>query len=66
MPDFLVLVQASILFLLMELFLQQEINKSNLENANKLSKNEIQTLSNRISLLEKENYILDQNILKRC
>jgi hypothetical protein len=46
--------------------LQQEISKSDLENASKLSKTEIQTLSNRISLLEKENYILDQNILKRC
>jgi hypothetical protein len=49
-----------------EMVLQQEINKSDIENANKLSKTEIQTLSNRISLLEKDNSILDQNILKRC
>ena len=49
-----------------EMVLQQEINKSDIENANKLSKTEIQTLSNRISLLGKENSILDQNILKRC
>jgi len=49
-----------------EMVLQQEINKSDLENANKLSKNEIQTLNNRISLLEKENSILDQNIHKKC
>lgn len=49
-----------------EMVLQQEINNSDLENANKLSKNEIQTLNNRISLLEKENSILDQNIHKKC